>query len=151
MRFYHHSATRSFSWPCANPRSPESRGHKRAPCDRSWDRRARGVPPFSFTAMASSSSRRIATMALSDVAEEFLRAVADRPHAFLQREILRVDADDAGVILRLLHLPVDHVIVRLIALQTERAGDVVIPAAPAAFSRFSTASGSARLPDAART
>ena len=50
-------------------------------------------------------------------------------HAFLQREILGVDAFDAGEILRLLHLAVDHVIVRQVALQMEGAGNEIVLAA----------------------
>src|SRR5690348_13795832 len=68
-------------------------------------------------------------------AEMLMRAIDERAragfatHAFLEREILRVDAFDAGEILRLLHLPIDQVIVREVALQAEGAGNEIVLAA----------------------
>src|SRR5436190_18500206 len=44
-------------------------------------------------------------------AEVFLRAVDDRPYAFLQRAVLLVDAVDPGVALGALHFAVEPVIV----------------------------------------
>ena len=43
-----------------------------------------------------------------------------RPHAFLQRAVLLVDAVDAGVALGALHLAVEAVIVRPVLLRAER-------------------------------
>src|ERR1700753_734834 len=56
-------------------------------------------------------------------------AVGDRTHAFLQRDVLGVDALDAGEAGVLLLGAVDEIIVREIGFQLERAGDVIVLAA----------------------
>src|SRR5205085_3216731 len=67
-------------------------------------------------------------------AEVFLRAVDDRPHAFLQRAVLLVDAVDPGVALGALHFAVEPVIVRPVLFRTERLLiDKIGPVADAVF------------------
>ena len=48
-----------------------------------------------------------------------LRAIDDRPHAFLQRAVLRVDAVDAGKTLGALHRTIQPVVVRPVGLGPE--------------------------------
>src|SRR5579862_1913810 len=62
-------------------------------------------------------------------AEVLLRAIGDRTHAFLQGDVLRVDAFDAGEARRLLRGAIDEIVIREIGLEAEGPGNVVVLAA----------------------
>ena len=78
---------------------------------RSTDRCRAAARRASTASTASSSSWRQAMIALSLVPRCSFERSTIGPMPFLQREVLRVDADDAGEVLRLLQLAVDQVVV----------------------------------------